>query len=253
MISTLRIPLLGVAAAIAITTVMDATGLTMFSALPLIPLTLLFWWRQGFSRRDMGLSWGRAEGYRLALLYSFAVPFTMLFAAFLAVAIETRYTDWSQAGLEFALMGSTGILMVLLTEEGFFRGWLWAACVRAGLGNRGVLVATSVFFTAWHISAVTLTPEFRLPAAEVPLYLANVFLIGMNWGLIRLHSGSLVVVSVSHAVWNAVVYTLFGFGENIGGLGITATHLYGPEVGLWGVVANALFAFWLWRRVRPTA
>jgi membrane protease YdiL (CAAX protease family) len=253
MISSLRTPLLGVATAVVITAVMDATGLTLFSTLPLIPLTLIIWWRQGFSRREMGLTWGRPEGYRLALFYPFAVPFSMVFAAFLAVAIETRDTDWAQAGIEFALMGSLGILMVLLTEEGFFRGWLWAACARAGLGDRGVLVATSVFFTVWHISAVTLTDEFKLPPAEMPIYLANVFLIGMNWGMIRLYTGSLIVVSVSHAVWNAVVYTMFGFGEHVGAMGISATHLFGPEVGLWGVAANVLFAAWLWRRVRPAA
>jgi len=29
-----------------------------------------------------------------------------------------------------ALMSSTGIIMVMITEEGFFRGWLWAALSR---------------------------------------------------------------------------------------------------------------------------
>ena len=29
-----------------------------------------------------------------------------------------------------------------------------------------------------------------------------------------------IVVSVSHAVWNAVVYTMFGFGEHVGAMGI---------------------------------
>ena len=39
----------GVAIAIAITTAMDASGYALFSALPLLPLTGLFWYLQQFS------------------------------------------------------------------------------------------------------------------------------------------------------------------------------------------------------------
>ncbi len=60
---------LGVVIAIAITTTMDATGYTMFSALPLIPLAGLFWFLQKFSRQQMGLVWGNIQSYGLALAY----------------------------------------------------------------------------------------------------------------------------------------------------------------------------------------
>ena len=103
----------------------------------------------------------------------------------------------------------------------------------------------------WHFSAVTLTEEFGLPPAQWPVYLANVFLIGLVWGLMRLRSGSVIGPALSHAVWNALVYGLFGMGDAVGALGIQKTHLFGPEVGLLGIAGNLVFAGWLWRRVRP--
>jgi len=48
----------GVVIAIAITTAMDATGYTVFSALPLIALTGLFWYLQKFGKKEIGLIWG---------------------------------------------------------------------------------------------------------------------------------------------------------------------------------------------------
>jgi len=43
--SSLALPILGVAIAIAGTTTMDATGLSDFSAFALLPLIFLFWYR----------------------------------------------------------------------------------------------------------------------------------------------------------------------------------------------------------------
>lgn len=63
----------GVIVAITITTAMDATGYSMFSALPLFPLLGLFWYLQKFSRRDIGLTWGDPESYGWALAYPLVV------------------------------------------------------------------------------------------------------------------------------------------------------------------------------------
>jgi hypothetical protein len=52
-------PIIGVLIAIAVTTSMDATGLTAFSALPLFPLMAGLWWLQHFSRTEMGFAWGK--------------------------------------------------------------------------------------------------------------------------------------------------------------------------------------------------
>ena len=74
-------------------------------------------------------------------------------------------------------------------------------------------------------------------------------MIGLNFGLLRLVSGSIIVASVCHGVWNGLAYTLFGFGEKVGALGIQDSWLFGPEVGLFGIVINLVFAIGFWRLV----
>lgn len=59
--------------------------------------------------------------------------------------------------------------MVMITEEGFFRGCLWASLKRAGKSDRQVLILTSLAFSIWHVSAVSLDTGFDLPASEIPI------------------------------------------------------------------------------------
>ncbi len=243
----------GVVAAIAITTTMDATGYSIFSSLPLFPLTALFWYLQKFSRTEIGLVWGPPYAYGLAIAYPVVVLGIIGLAAFTAGAVDTSETDWNKTVLNMALMSSTGVVMVMITEEGFFRGWLWAALKRAGKSDTYVLVWTSLAFTVWHVSAISLDTGFDVPANEIPIYLVNATLLGLIWGLLRQISGSVVVAAVCHAVWNGIDYPLYGFGERVGALGIEQTHIYGPEVGVVGVgvnlaVAAALFYKLSWNR-----
>jgi len=242
--------ILGVLVAIGITTTMDATGYTNFSALPLLPLALIFWAWQRLSRVEMGLTWGNLRGYGLALLYPGLVLGAATLIAFLLGAVDLSGADWEKAGLNMLLGSSMGTLMVLLTEEGFFRGWLWASLKRGGQSDTQVLVWSSVLFMLWHVSPISLDTGFNVPVAQIPVYLANATLLGTIWGMLRLLSGSAIVASVSHAVWNGIDYPLFGFGERTGALGIERTDLYGPEVGFLGLILNLLFAAWLWGWLR---
>ncbi|MGI9234553.1 MAG: CPBP family intramembrane glutamic endopeptidase [Woeseiaceae bacterium] len=241
----------GLAVAIAITTTMDATGYAMFSALPLLPLVGLFWYLQKFSRTEIGLVWGRARFYGLAIVYPFLVLGAVAAIAYAFHAVDTSNTDWTKALLNMGLMSSVGTLIVLLTEEGFFRGWLWASLTKAGYGDTSVLIGSTLAFTAWHISAISLDTGFDIPADEIPIYLINATLIGGIFGIFRMISGSAVVPSLCHAVWNGINYPLFGFGEKPGALGIEETHLYGPEVGLLGIGLNLAFFAFLWRKYVP--
>lgn len=100
---------------------------------------------------------------------------------------------------------------------------------------------TTLGFTLWHVSAITLMPEFSIPAKQVPIYLANATMLGLVWGMLRQESGSLVVAAVSHGVWNGMAYTLFGFGTKAGALGVGHQGVWGPETGYWGLLANGLF------------
>ena len=238
----------GLAAAIAITTTMDATGYAIFSALPLLPLTGLFWYLQRFSHAEMGLTWGRMVHYGLSLAYPILVLGAAAAAAYVFDAVETSGADWNKVLLNIGLIIITGSLIVLMTVEGFFRGWLWAALKRAGHNDTRVLFASTIAFTAWHISAISLDTGFDIPANEIPIYLINATLIGAVFGAMRLISGSVVVPSVCHAVWNGIDYPLFGFGEKVGALGIQQTHIFGPEVGLLGIALNLAFLTGLWLR-----
>jgi membrane protease YdiL (CAAX protease family) len=131
MASALRWPVLGVLAAIAVTTAMDAGGLSNFSALPLLPLMALFWYLQRLPRRSVGFVWGRWSHYGLAALYPLVVLGLLVIITVMAGAIDLSHTDWKKAGLNFALVAVTTAVVVTVTEEGFFRGWLWASLERA--------------------------------------------------------------------------------------------------------------------------
>lgn len=49
------LPVAGVAVAVGVTASLDASGLTVFSALPLLPLTAALWFVERLARRDIGL------------------------------------------------------------------------------------------------------------------------------------------------------------------------------------------------------
>ena len=148
---------------------------------------------------------------------------------------------------------SPGVIMLMITEEGFFRGWLWASLKRAGKSDLAVLCWTSVVFMLWHVSAISLDTGFDLPAREIPIYLINVTILGFIWGILRMVSGSVLVPAVSHAVWNGIDYPLFGFGEKVGSLGITDTHIFGPEVGVVGIALGVAFLALIWRKYATPA
>ena len=107
--------------------------------------------------------------------------------------------------------------------------------------------ATTVLFVLWHLSAVLLDTGFNPPLTQLPVYLINAVLLGYIWGMMRLLSGSVWVPAVCHSLWNALAYELFAFGEKVGALGVVDTWLYGPEVGLGGVILNGLVALLFWR------
>jgi len=234
-------PLIAALLAIAITATMDFTGLLMFSALPLILITIIFWWLFRLTKEEIGLKFGSIKYYGLALLYPAIVLGASALLAYIFKDFCTIGIDWPKTRLNITLASTVGILMVLLTEEGFFRGWLWGAMRKCGLKSNQTLYVTSLIFVIWHISAVTSGTEYGLPWNQVPVYLINATLLGLIWGLMRSMSGSVIVPAVSHAVWNGFAYELFGFGEKMGALGISDTAFFGPEVGYLGIVLNGLF------------
>ena len=243
-------PAFGVLIAIAIITAV-ASGLpSEFGALSLIPLIGLFWYMERLSRAEMGFVWGRARHYGLALLFPALVLSLVGLAAWIAGEVNLENTDWPATAFKLGVSISLTILLSIVTEEGFFRGWLWGSLKRAGQNKYWILVWTSLAFAAWHLPIPFLFPDFVLPLVQVPIYILNVAVAGVIMGLLRLVSGSVVVPSVSHGVWNGVAYLFFGTGTQIGVLGIQEASIYRPEVGILGLGLNIAFAtgLWLWSR-----
>jgi membrane protease YdiL (CAAX protease family) len=242
--------ILGVALAIAITTTFDATGLTNYSALPLIPLFMVFARLDRLTMRDLGLRLARPADYGLALAHPVVVMSALSALAFLAGAIDLSHFQLVKVVANVALLSAVTFVLAIITEEGFFRGWLWGAARKLGMSPIVTLVVTTTAFVAWHISFVALSGEFHFDASDVPVFFVNATLIGFVWGLLRLGSGSIIVSSAAHGLWNGLTYVLFGVGSGVGALGIRDVSLFGPEVGLIAVALNAAFLFfllWLYR------
>ncbi len=234
--------------AVVITTLMDFNGLTAFSAFPLILISILLAWTTRLNKTEMGLRFGSIRAYGSALLYPLVVLGLTTLIAFLLVGFQIDESRLNKEMVNLLAGIIIGPLMVLLTEEGFFRGTLWAAFRRTGLSETKTLFLTSSLFTIWHISAVTSGSSYALPLSQVPVYLINATLIGLIWGSMRLRSGNTIVPTISHAVWNAVNYFLFAFGQKTGILGVENTVLLGPEVGYLGILLNGAFLLWFWRK-----
>jgi membrane protease YdiL (CAAX protease family) len=161
-------------------------------------------------------------------------------------AINIQNPDWSKITLEFALAALVTIPATIVTEDGFFRGWLWASLRRAGLNKQSVVLVSGIAFGIWHLPYTLLAAGYTPFSAEVPLLIINASIIGIAWGLLRLNSGSLVVAAVTHDIWNGAVYVLFNYGDEIGALGIQQTSIFGPEAGVLGLMLNLAYAIGLW-------
>jgi len=244
---SLIFPIIGVAVAIAATTTMDATGLSDFSAFALLPLMFLFWCFDRLPATKIGFKIGRLSDYGLAVAFPITAVGVVALIAAAAGATNISKTNWNKTVLNLVFLSVATFLVAIVTEEGFFRGWLGGSLRKRGISLERIVIWTSIAFALWHISAATIAPDFKPPLVQVPIFLVNAAVIGAAWGLMRAISGSILVSSASHGLWNGIVYVFFGFGTKGGALGITNTLVFGPEIGILGLIINALFAIALWR------
>lgn len=251
---TLLGPIVGTAMAIAVNAAMDATGLSSLSFASLFPLVLIFWAMQRLPRKSMGLAMGSWRHYGLALLHPLLIIGVIAVVCLVAGVADVSRVNWLSARNDFLTTVAISIPLAILTEEGFFRGWLYGSLQRAGIGELKIMIWTGVAFSLWHIPAVSMNTEDALPLAQIPVLLVNAIVIGAIWGMLRSISGSIIVTSVCHAVWNACVYVFFGFGTTVGVLGVKQTAIYGPESGFLGLGLNLVLALalWQWWKKRET-
>lgn len=234
--------------AIGISGSMVASGMSgLNTVLPLFPLLLIFWGLYRYPRRAVGFALGNAKGYALAILYPVFVIGLLTALAFANDSIDLTKTQWPKATQELAVIAIFTFVVAIFTEEGFFRGWLWAALKDAGFSKTKIIIFTSIAFSLWHTPEVTISAEFALPMAQIPVLLINAIIVGAIWGILRELSGSVIVASLSHGVWNAGAYVLFGDGLQAGALGIINTNILGPEHGLLGLALNLLVLIFLWQ------
>ena len=241
---------LAVVLAVGITTALDASGYSAFSALPLIPLFVGFALLDRIPREELGLTLGGTDHYSLALAHPLLVMAALAALAQAFGALDLHGFDLGPTARDVAIVAGATFVMAIVTEEGFFRGWLWAAIARRGAAPVVTLAVTSLAFLAWHLSFALISADFHFVPAQVPVFLLNVMLLGVIWGLLRLGSGSIVVSSAGHGLWNGLAYVLFGVGDRVGELGIKDIGIFGPEVGVLGACLNAGFAVllcWLYR------
>lgn len=105
--------------------------------------------------------WAVAHPLFILVLTAFVAHFTGV--------TDTVNTDWKKTFLNIGLMSSTGILMALLTKEGFFRGWLWGTLKHAGQSDRPILALTTPALVLWHTFAVVLDTGLDLRGKEIPI------------------------------------------------------------------------------------
>lgn len=243
-----RLALAASLVAIATTAAMDFNGLGALSALTLIFVSLGFYFTNKPTKLELGLTWGKGSDYLTALAYPAIITVLTILISIGLLGETIQWLEEKAVYINLAAGLIIGPLMVLITEEGFFRGWLWATLKRAGLSDQRVLTVTTLVFTVWHITAVTTGGSYGLPMHQVPIYLINAVLMSQVWGHLRAATGSILVPTLCHAVWNAIIYGCFGFGENVGALGFEQTELLGPEVGYLGILLNGLFYLGLRRK-----
>jgi uncharacterized protein len=216
-------------------------------------MMIALWAVQRLTKREVGIAIGDPKSYFIALAYALGIIASIALGAWAAQLIDLKNYSAATVFRRLSLNFLVTFLLSLITEEGFFRGALWGSCERAGFSQAKTIIWTSVAFGLWHFAVPIIDPDFAQPLGKVPQYVVGSTVFGVAMGLLRLRSGSIIVPSFCHALWNASVYTFFGAGEKVGQLGVSDSRIWDPERGYAGLVLAVLVAVLLWRWVKPSA
>jgi uncharacterized protein len=245
-------PLIASIGAIAISPLLlIATGQSAFYNLWLAVMMFALWAIQRLTRSEVGVSLGDTSSYLIALAYVVVIIGCVAIGAWAAHLVDLKNYSSATVLRRVSLNFLITFALALITEEGFFRGALWGSCVRAGFSPAKTVLWTSIAFGLWHLAVPIIDPDFTQALSKVPQYVIGSTAFGIGMGLLRLRSGSIIVTSACHALWNASDYTFFGAGEKIGQLGITDTSLWDPERGYAGLVLAIVAAALMWWWMRP--
>lgn len=229
-----------------------ATAQGAFYNLWLAVMMIALWAAQRLNKREVGVAVGDPRSYFIGFGYAVGIIGCVALGAWASQLIDL--TDYSATTVvrRLSLNFLITFALALITEEGFFRGALWGSCARAGFSPAKTVIWTSLAFGLWHLAVPVTDPDFAQPLDKVPQYVIGSTAFGVAMGLLRLRSGSILVPSFCHALWNASVYTFFGAGEKTGQLGIADPGMWDPERGYAGLALAILGAVLLWWWVKPS-
>jgi membrane protease YdiL (CAAX protease family) len=216
-------------------------------------MMIALWAVQRLTKREIGIAIGDPKSYLIAFIYALGIIGSIALGAWAAQLIDLKNYSAATVFRRLSLNFLVTFVLALITEEGFFRGALWGSCERAGFSQAKTILWTSLAFGLWHFAVPIIDPDFAQPLSKVPQYVVGSTVFGVAMGLLRLRSGSIIVPSFCHALWNASVYTFFGAGQKVGQLGISDSSIWDPERGYAGLVLAALVAVLLWWWVKPSA
>ncbi len=212
-------------------------------ALVIFPLILILVYWTKMNGKELGLEFGNLRDYVWAILYPLSICLVIIVIALLTGNMgEFKYSNETSGKIVYLFLYT--LILAFATEEGFFRGWLFGILERDKINPKLVLLLTAVAFASWHLPLFFLNPSFTW--SMLPIYITGGIIGGVTFGLLRYISGSVIVSSFSHALWNTIVYILFGFGSTIGILGIKMTSIFSPESGLLGLAFGLVFMAILW-------
>ena len=212
-------------------------------ALVIFPLILVLAYWTKMNGKQLGLEFGSLRDYVWAILYPLSICLVIVVIALVTGNIgKINYTNETTGKIVYLFLYT--LILAFATEEGFFRGWLFGILERDKINPKLILLLTAVAFASWHLPLFFLDPSFAW--SMLPIYIIGGIIGGLTFGLLRYISGSIIVSSFSHALWNTLVYILFGFGSSIGILGIKTTNIFSPESGLLGLAFGIVFMVILW-------
>jgi uncharacterized protein len=207
----LALPHAGLAPLISIAVPAIAVALTIFLVVPRGRRRIV-WGAVGFHPR-------RGRGLLIAFLgtvvvigLSFAVA-----AALGVVSFPAPGPGFGRAVLNTAI-GIVVFTVVLLGEEIGWRGFLLFRLAELTSGRRAALL-TGVFHAIFHLPLLLLTTTYQSEGKRwivVPMVMVTLTLAGVWYGWLRLWSGSIWPVSLSHSTFNNVM-------EGVAGAAVTTS------------------------------
>jgi membrane protease YdiL (CAAX protease family) len=181
-----------------------------------VALTLLLTVPRGARRREWSaVGFGRPGGLAVVVaVVSPAVIIGLSFGVAFALGVVSFPAPDGSAGgtLVRAVLATAVFAVVFLGEEVGWRGFLLLRLGEIMSGRRAALL-TGAFHAVFHLPLLVLTTTYQSAGNRwivVPMVMVTLTLAGVWYGWLRLWSGSIWPVTLSHSAFNNIVETLGG-------------------------------------------